>query len=29
MRLGWRIMLPIALLNLVVTGIVLTFIERA
>ena len=29
MRLGWRIMLPVALLNLVVTGIVLTFIERA
>ena len=29
MRLGWRIMLPLALLNLVITGIVLTFIERA
>ncbi len=29
MRLGWRILLPVALLNLLVTGIVLTFIERA
>ena len=28
MRLGWRILLPTALVNLVVTGIILTFIER-
>jgi NADH-quinone oxidoreductase subunit H len=28
MRLGWRMLLPAALLNLVVTGIALTFIER-
>jgi NADH-quinone oxidoreductase subunit H len=28
MRLGWRIMLPAALLNLLVTGVVLAFIDR-
>lgn len=28
MRLGWRILLPLALVNLVVTGVVLTLIDR-
>jgi NADH-quinone oxidoreductase subunit H len=29
MRLGWRILLPLSLLNLVLTGVVLTLIDRA
>jgi NADH-quinone oxidoreductase subunit H len=29
MRLGWRVLLPVSLLNLFVTGLVVTFVERA